>query len=61
MVDTGTILSIISMACCSVTFFLHAADDERSFAFRCVSGLMCGASAALVFIAATAIISASFS
>ena len=57
MVDVGTILSVISMACCSVTFFLHAADDEMSFAFRCVAGIMCGASAALVFIAVTAIIS----
>lgn len=58
MVDTGSILSVISLALCAVTFFLNAADDEMSFAFRCIAGFMCGASAALVFIAATAIISA---
>ena len=58
MVDTGLILSFISMAICAVTFFLYAADDEMSFAFRCIAGFMFGASAALVFIAATEIISA---
>ena len=58
MVDAGTILNVISMACCSVMFFLHAADDEMSFAFRCVAGLMCGASAALVFIAVSGMIAA---
>lgn len=58
MVDTSSVLSVISMAVCAVTFFLHAINDAQSFAFRCIAGFMCGATAALVFIAATAIISA---
>lgn len=58
MVDTGSILSVISLALCAVTFFLNAADDEMSFAFRCIAGFMCGASAALVFIAVSGMIAA---
>lgn len=58
MFDTGSTLSVISMAVCALTFFLHAINDEQSFAFRCIAGFMCGASSALVFIAAAAIISA---
>ena len=58
MVDTGSILSIISLSVCAVTFFLNAADDEMSFAFRCLAGFMCGASAALVFIAVSEMIMA---
>ena len=56
MIDTGSILSVISMAVCSVTFFLHAINDAQSFAFRCIAGFMCGATAALVFIAVTEMI-----
>ena len=51
MVDTSSVLSVISMAVCAVTFFLHAINDAQSFAFRCIAGFMCGATAALVFIA----------
>ena len=53
MVDTSSVLSVISMAVCAVTFFLHAINDAQSFAFRCIAGFMCGATAALVFIAVT--------
>lgn len=58
MVDTGSVLSVISISVCAVTFFLHAINDEQSFAFRCVAGFMCGASAALVFIAVSEMIRA---
>lgn len=58
MVDTRSILSVISMAVCALTFFLHAINDEQSFAFRCIAGFMCGASAALVFIAVSGMIAA---
>ena len=53
MVDTSSVLSVISMAVCAVTFFLHAINDAQSFAFRCIAGFMCGSTAALVFIAVT--------
>lgn len=56
MVDTSSVLSVISMAVCAVTFFLHAINDEQSFAFRCIAGFMCGATAALVFIAVSGMI-----
>ena len=58
MFDTCTILSIITIAVCTVKFFLYATDDEKSFAFRCISGFMAGASAALVIIYVSSIISA---
>ena len=53
MVDTSSVLSVISMAVCAVTFFLHAINDAQSFAFRCIAGFMCGSAAALVFSAVT--------
>ena len=53
MVDTSSVLSVISMAVCAVTFFLHAINDAQSFAFRCIAGFMRGATAALVSIAVT--------
>lgn len=59
MVDTSLVLSVISMAVCTVAFFLHAINDEQPFAFRCIAGFMCGVTAALVFIAVAGMIAAS--
>lgn len=58
MFDTRSVLSVISLSLCAVAFFLNAADDEMSFAFRCIAGFMCGVSAAIVFIAVSGMIAA---